>query len=104
MPIHQAVIWISDDDLVGHCVELWRHPFTLGRGFDQNPGVWTSPEECGQSITRRANALIDHLPAHRQKGYIYLAMGFSEFVERVNLRIRGPAVKPVHLHQPYGDV
>src|SRR5262245_28881612 len=42
------------------------HPFTLGRGFDQNPGVWTSPEECGQSITRRAKALIDHLPALRQ--------------------------------------
>jgi predicted tellurium resistance membrane protein TerC len=46
----------------------------------------------------------DGLGMHIPKGYIYFAMGFSVFVEMVNLRIRGPAVKPVHLHQPYGDV
>src|SRR5262252_4749903 len=42
---------------------MLRHPFTLGRRFDHNPGVWASPEECGQPVTRRANPLIDHLPA-----------------------------------------
>ncbi len=43
----------------------------------------------------------DGLGMHIPKGYIYFAMGFSVFVETVNLRVRGPAVKPVHLHQPY---
>jgi predicted tellurium resistance membrane protein TerC len=46
----------------------------------------------------------DGLGMHIPKGYIYFAMGFSVFVEMVNLRIRGPAARPVHLHQPYSDV
>jgi hypothetical protein len=29
-------------------------------------------------------------------------MGFSIFVEMINLRIRGKS-KPVHLRQPYGE-
>ncbi len=36
---------------------------------------------------------------HISKGYIYFAMGFSVFVEMINLRVRG-ATKPVELHQP----
>jgi predicted tellurium resistance membrane protein TerC len=42
----------------------------------------------------------DGLGMHVPKGYIYFAMGFSVFVELVNLRVRkgGP---PVKLHQPY---
>jgi predicted tellurium resistance membrane protein TerC len=46
-------------------------------------------------------ALIgDGAGMHIPKGYIYFAMGFSVFVEMINLRVRrGPA--PVHLHQPY---
>jgi len=43
----------------------------------------------------------DGLGMHIPKGYIYFAMGFSVFVE---IRIRGPAARPVHLHQSYGDV
>jgi predicted tellurium resistance membrane protein TerC len=39
---------------------------------------------------------------HIPKGYIYFAMGFSVFVEMINLRVRSKA-KPVHLHQPYTD-
>jgi predicted tellurium resistance membrane protein TerC len=34
---------------------------------------------------------------HISKGYIYFAMGFSVFVEALNLRLRGRAAKPVHL-------
>jgi len=34
---------------------------------------------------------------HIEKGYIYFAMGFSMFVEMINLRIR-PKTAPVHLH------
>jgi len=37
---------------------------------------------------------------HVPKGYIYFAMGFSVFVEMINLRVRRTAV-PVKLHQPY---
>ncbi|MGE3178250.1 MAG: TerC family protein [Vicinamibacterales bacterium] len=40
------------------------------------------------------------LTLHIPKGYIYFAMGFSVFVEMINLRVRGTAA-PVHLHQPY---
>ena len=39
---------------------------------------------------------------HIPKGYIYFAMGFSIFVETINLRIR-PAHAPVRLHGPYED-
>jgi predicted tellurium resistance membrane protein TerC len=37
---------------------------------------------------------------HIAKGYIYFAMGFSVFVEVLNIRIR-KAATPVKLHQPY---
>jgi predicted tellurium resistance membrane protein TerC len=37
---------------------------------------------------------------HIPKGYIYFAMGFSIFVEMINLRVRKGAA-PVKLHQPY---
>ena len=39
---------------------------------------------------------------HIPKGYIYFAMGFSIFVEMINLRIRA-RTSPVHLHQPYTE-
>jgi predicted tellurium resistance membrane protein TerC len=38
------------------------------------------------------------LGMHIPKGYIYFAMGFSVFVEGINLRVRKLAV---HLHEPY---
>jgi len=40
------------------------------------------------------------LGMHIPKGYIYFAMGFSVFVEVINLRVRRVAV-PVRLHDPY---
>jgi predicted tellurium resistance membrane protein TerC len=40
---------------------------------------------------------FDH---HIPKGYIYFAMGFSIFVEMINLRVRAKG-EPVHLHQTY---
>ena len=42
----------------------------------------------------------DGLGMHIPKGYIYFAMGFSVFVEVINLRVRRVAA-PVHLHEPY---
>lgn len=42
----------------------------------------------------------DGLGMHIPKGYIYFAMGFSVFVELINLRIRR-VTAPIHLHEPY---
>jgi predicted tellurium resistance membrane protein TerC len=40
---------------------------------------------------------------HIPKGYIYFAMGFSVFVEMINLRVRGTAAHPVELRQRYAE-
>ena len=40
----------------------------------------------------------DGLDMHIPKGYVYFAMGFSVFVEAINLRVRGKT-SPVKLHQ-----
>ena len=45
--------------------------------------------------------VTDGVGFHIPKGYIYFAMGFSIFVETINLRIR-PA-HPVKLHERYTD-
>ena len=45
-----------------------------------------------------AEGFDQHIP----KGYIYFAMGFSVFVEMINLRVRARG-KPVQLHQPYTE-
>lgn len=45
--------------------------------------------------------IADGLEHHIPKGYIYSAMGFSLFVEMLNLRMRAP--KPVQLHARYAD-
>jgi predicted tellurium resistance membrane protein TerC len=39
---------------------------------------------------------------HIPKGYIYFAMGFSIFVEMINLRVRKKS-PPVHLHRQYTE-
>ena len=45
--------------------------------------------------------VAESFDAHIPKGYIYAAIGFSVFVEAINLRIRGRQTTPVHLHNPY---
>ena len=44
--------------------------------------------------------VIEALHFHIPKGYVYFAMGFSVFVEMLNLRIRRKR-EPITLHQPY---
>ena len=46
--------------------------------------------------------IADGFGQHISKGYIYFAMGFSVFVEMINIRIRRK-VEPVQLHQRYSD-
>jgi predicted tellurium resistance membrane protein TerC len=45
--------------------------------------------------------IADGFHQHIPRGYIYFAMGFSVFVEMLNLRVRAPSGKPVELHQRY---
>ena len=49
-------------------------------------------------VTLMAEGFEQHIP----KGYVYFAMGFSVFVEMINLRLRRKSA-PVHLHQPYTE-
>lgn len=46
--------------------------------------------------------IAEGLDRHIPKGMIYFAMGFSVFVEMINLRVR-PRQAPVHLHEPYAN-
>jgi predicted tellurium resistance membrane protein TerC len=45
--------------------------------------------------------ILEGFDQHIPKGYIYFAMGFSVFVEMINLRLRRS--KPIHLHERYTD-
>jgi predicted tellurium resistance membrane protein TerC len=45
--------------------------------------------------------IAEGLDFHIPKGYVYFAMGFSIFVEMLNLRLRKKSVKPVDLREPY---
>ena len=45
--------------------------------------------------------LVEAFEVHIPKGYIYFAMGFSVFVEMLNLRLRRKKSKPVQLHERY---
>jgi predicted tellurium resistance membrane protein TerC len=47
--------------------------------------------------------VADGLGFHIPKGYIYFAMGFSVFVEMLNLRLRKGKPKPIRLRSPYPD-
>ena len=48
--------------------------------------------------------VVEGLHQHIPKGYIYFAMGFSIFVEMLNLRLRTPAAAvPVDLHKAYTE-
>jgi predicted tellurium resistance membrane protein TerC len=45
------------------------------------------------------NLIAEGFERHIPKGMIYFAMGFSVFVEAINIRVRRH--QPVHLHEPY---
>ncbi|HRQ39655.1 MAG TPA: TerC family protein [Chloroflexota bacterium] len=47
--------------------------------------------------------IVEGLHQHIPKGYIYFAMGFSVFVEMLNLRMRKTR-DPIKLHQPYAPI
>ena len=73
---------------------------TIGAFVDRHPTVKMLALSflllIGMSLL--AEGFDQHIP----KGYIYFAMGFSVFVEMINLRVRARTA-PVHLHQKYTD-
>ena len=83
--IISAIVMIISADPIGNFVE--RHPtvkmlalsFLLLIGF---------------------TLVVEGVHQHIPKGYIYFAMGFSVFVEMLNLQLR-KARNPIKLHQPY---
>jgi predicted tellurium resistance membrane protein TerC len=48
------------------------------------------------------NLIVEAFDVHVPKGYIYFAMGFSVFVEMLNIRLRKKR-DPVHLHERYAE-
>jgi predicted tellurium resistance membrane protein TerC len=49
------------------------------------------------------NLLAEGLGQNIPKGYTYFAMGFSVFVEMLNLAVRRRQTDPIRLHSPYSD-
>ncbi len=47
--------------------------------------------------------IVEGLHQHIPKGYIYFAMGFSVFVEMLNLRLRTQPREPITLHKKYTE-
>lgn len=47
--------------------------------------------------------VVEGLHMHIPKGYIYVAMAFSVFVEFLNMRLRRKSKQPVELHDPYHE-
>lgn len=47
--------------------------------------------------------IVEGFHQHISKGYIYFAMGFSVFVEMLNLRLRQGSVRPVNLRDSYKE-
>ncbi len=47
--------------------------------------------------------VVEGLHQHIPKGYVYFAMGFSVFVEMINLRVRDSHTKPVNLRDAYKE-
>jgi predicted tellurium resistance membrane protein TerC len=46
--------------------------------------------------------IVEGFDVHIPKGYIYFAMGFSVFVEMLNLRLRKKS-DPIKLHERYAE-
>jgi hypothetical protein len=79
---------IVGDDVLGRRHQRIRQPSPDG-------------ERCWRFLSC-CSSVGDGLGLHIPKGYIYFAMGFSVFVEMINLRVRSQAA-PVRLREPYTE-
>jgi len=70
---------------------------------DAEPHPAAEPEVDPARKDELASKIADAFGVHVPKGYIYAAMGFSIFVEALNMAHRRRA-KPVHLRQAYAEM
>jgi predicted tellurium resistance membrane protein TerC len=73
---------------------------TIGEFVDRHPTV--KMLALSFLLLIGVSLIAEGFDQHIPKGYIYFAMGFSVFVEMINLRVRAKT-PPVQLHQPYTE-
>jgi predicted tellurium resistance membrane protein TerC len=73
---------------------------TIGEFVDRHPTV--KMLALSFLLLIGVSLIAEGFEQHIPKGYIYFAMGFSVFVEMINLRVR-TKTEPVQLHKPYAD-
>jgi predicted tellurium resistance membrane protein TerC len=70
---------------------------SIGRFVDRHPTV--KMLALSFLLLIGVTLLAEGFGQHVSKGYIYFAMGFSVFVEMLNLKLRKRKLEPVHLHE-----
>ena len=88
--IAAVIISVAIMMLVGRADQRIRAPASDG----EDAGALSFLLLIGMSL------LLEGFGQHIPKGYIYFAMGFSVFVEMINLRLRAKTT-PVHLRDSY---
>ena len=73
---------------------------TIGEFVDRHPTV--KMLALSFLLLIGVSLIAEGFDQHIPKGYIYFAMGFSVFVEMINLRVRAKT-PPVQLHHPYTE-
>jgi predicted tellurium resistance membrane protein TerC len=73
---------------------------TIGEFVDRHPTV--KMLALSFLLLIGVSLIAEGFDQHIPKGYIYFAMGFSVFVEMINLRVRAKT-KPVRFHHPYTE-
>jgi predicted tellurium resistance membrane protein TerC len=71
---------------------------TIGRFVDRHPTV--KMLALSFLLLIGVTLIAEGFGQHISKGYIYFAMGFSVFVEVLNLRLQRKGLPPVRLHEP----
>src|SRR6266545_8192107 len=59
--VHGGEVRIPHDDLVPQPLQAARHPFTLGRGLEQDPAAGPVAEYGREALGLRADPLLDQL-------------------------------------------
>ena len=73
---------------------------TIGEFVDRHPTV--KMLALSFLLLIGVSLIAEGFDQHIPKGYIYFAMGFSVFVEMINLRVRAKT-EPVRFHHPYTE-
>ena len=90
LTIHRRVIGIGDDDRMTTRLEVWRDPFTFGRGFEPNAHPRSAPARRGESITRRVSFMrLKSASQQLWSASYHLTEGASRFILSVGNRVLG---------------